>query len=1339
MPANACKTMPVAVMPSFDLDRQQNLLNSLKFSQIDLRRLSCQQNHATTCRWLLTHPEYIDWLNPKKALEHCDLLWLRGRPGTGKSTIMKFACGEAMDDEEKTTLSFFFSARGENLERSAPGMLRSLLFQLLKVLPILLKVFDEPDHKASLEEVHRAILSHQNPVWKLKVLQDLLRSALAKLGQIPLIIFVDALDECAPTQVEELVVYFEAATTRILISTKVQAMARGCFAWVVPVVAILNADYQAGRRILDIKMRLAGLPAELDDLLTLTTLLTTPQNKQSVAAARYTDSGYMSVSAIEFDKSRKHGYQTATESVPAPDGQDFDDTATEYSDASSAAFSMEEDYIRALADDLFRKIASLNAKEEPHMRASMILPELLQAFALKVGHDAPTPMHLDVMTFVHKHRHEIVTAFTKISSKQDDDPEVNTTNSNCMNLQERMSLWERNDNFEGIPLEEKLEGLDPEDIDTQTEDEETYGETVLDNRLLAYREFIPSTEAYEWLLTRLLRECRLVPTEPNTIQVIRRDVMVQLVKEVLRSAEGHLHMCKLPDGTALTAYISGSKFVVEAYGIVVSIAETGEQLAWLGAALRTSPRQSGLVHCIPMISTIRTDVAECRSEGCQTSAVDYICSMAFTMVEVPQPLNTTNGQCWHDIFKNPVVVRGYPIPKRTQWSTGLEISLNIMAGLAQTQRVDRFDDKVYIKGFSTLLIPTWLNDDIICWHLVYNKDGGRISYLDGDLDQEQRIARLNPEDFRHVLGWCSEANVFAGSKLADQTPVGHSRLPKPHAGCVLANKSVSEGKIISSGPAFNLGAKDKPIRVSRSGYIPRLQWMATKFVLLWDESDKRGWLINGTSALLHVVRASLAHDKRGDFSSAFLFESLQESDKPGKANSAIHVLINRSNLDLRLYREKNGYLLLESRIESFCNILEKLIDQQAKIARDPGIKWSDKSRKYLEGWEFEDLARRRDPLHPRVATLKAAGKAWVDFTRAIQAVTLVGSGFGDIIQPAVADFCQHWAKLPTKQYYIASCLFDLSEVIKEHGNRTDGHVRLGDNLIWHTPTTMFGTCRCGRDAFGQDHCEPVQTFFPSALSGTLGPRRHIYKEKCANDGALIFGHNSHFSWVWGDIGHPQEGGLEEALLKDAIPPSRLAKVSSDSFHDSGIGSTLSEGLDSSSGASFVKSPNYPQNDTDVPESAASIDGERYILRQYTVGILCALPKELMAVRALFDRKHVSLEVPLDDSNQYALGQMAQHMVVTACLPAGEYGTNSAATVASNMVRSFPCIRFCLLVGIGGGAPSEKNDIRLGDVVVSLPSAPAARLNHRHQRPAFGSKPAFRPAGPAPSKNRRRPV
>lgn len=36
----------------------------------------------------------------------------------------------------------------------------------------------------------------------------------------------------------------------------------------------------------------------------------------------------------------------------------------------------------------------------------------------------------------------------------------------------------------------------------------------------------------------------------------------------------------------------------------------------------------------------------------------------------------------------------------------------------------------------------------------------------------------------------------------------------------------------------------------------------------------------------------------------------------------------------------------------------------------------------------------------------------------------------------------------------------------------------------------------------------------------------------------------------------------------------------------------------------------------------------------------------------------------------------------------------------DMVRTFPNIRICLLVGIGGGAPNKNNDIRLGDIVVS---------------------------------------
>ncbi|KAH7190158.1 hypothetical protein DER44DRAFT_844823 [Fusarium oxysporum] len=106
-------------------------------------------------------------------------------------------------------------------------------------------------------------------------------------------------------------------------------------------------------------------------------------------------------------------------------------------------------------------------------------------------------------------------------------------------------------------------------------------------------------------------------------------------------------------------------------------------------------------------------------------------------------------------------------------------------------------------------------------------------------------------------------------------------------------------------------------------------------------------------------------------------------------------------------------------------------------------------------------------------------------------------------------------------------------------------------------------------------------------------------------------------------------------------------------------------------------------------------------QKYTVGWICAVTTEFVAARAFFDEKHDQLETIADnDNNNYALGKIGKHNIVMAVLPKSEYGTTSAATVARDMLRSFPNIRFGLMVGIGGGAPSAKHDIRLGDVVVS---------------------------------------
>jgi nucleoside phosphorylase len=101
---------------------------------------------------------------------------------------------------------------------------------------------------------------------------------------------------------------------------------------------------------------------------------------------------------------------------------------------------------------------------------------------------------------------------------------------------------------------------------------------------------------------------------------------------------------------------------------------------------------------------------------------------------------------------------------------------------------------------------------------------------------------------------------------------------------------------------------------------------------------------------------------------------------------------------------------------------------------------------------------------------------------------------------------------------------------------------------------------------------------------------------------------------------------------------------------------------------------------------------------YTVACICPMGVELAPVETMLDEMHQSLPTSWD-KNSYTLGRMGAHNVVISVML--EIGNNSAAIVATQLLNDFTSTRFGLLVGIGGGIPSDDEyDIRLGDVVVS---------------------------------------
>jgi nucleoside phosphorylase/tetratricopeptide (TPR) repeat protein len=107
------------------------------------------------------------------------------------------------------------------------------------------------------------------------------------------------------------------------------------------------------------------------------------------------------------------------------------------------------------------------------------------------------------------------------------------------------------------------------------------------------------------------------------------------------------------------------------------------------------------------------------------------------------------------------------------------------------------------------------------------------------------------------------------------------------------------------------------------------------------------------------------------------------------------------------------------------------------------------------------------------------------------------------------------------------------------------------------------------------------------------------------------------------------------------------------------------------------------------------------LDDYTIAWVCALPLEAAAARAMLEKIH-SPPQQITDPNAYEFGELNGHHIVIAYLPNGAYGTVSAAAVVSRMCLTFPRLQFGLMVGIGGGVPSKRNNIRLGDIVVSKP-------------------------------------
>lgn len=176
-------------------------LRSLSFSEMGARESIIEQPAQNTCEWIYKDPLYCLW-----SVEPNRLLWIKGKPGSGKSILMKSVCGRRKEAAKETStllLNFFFNARGATVEKSPVGLYVTMMNDLLRQSRLLMCEF-LPTF------LNKETCSESGKVnWHVSEIEAIFHSIISQKQSHVIEILIDALDECNEDEVRAVIRKFE--------------------------------------------------------------------------------------------------------------------------------------------------------------------------------------------------------------------------------------------------------------------------------------------------------------------------------------------------------------------------------------------------------------------------------------------------------------------------------------------------------------------------------------------------------------------------------------------------------------------------------------------------------------------------------------------------------------------------------------------------------------------------------------------------------------------------------------------------------------------------------------------------------------------------------------------------------------------------------------------------------------------------------------------------------------------------------------------------------------------------------------------------------------------------
>ncbi|SCV36395.1 uncharacterized protein FFB14_06074 [Fusarium fujikuroi] len=497
--------------------------------------------------------------------------------------------------------------------------------------------------------------------------------------------------------------------------------------------------------------------------------------------------------------------------------------------------------------------------------------------------------------------------------------------------------------------------------------------------------------------------------------------------------------------------VDSTLHMVTVHGAEDFIIAIAQQLSWLIAVCQE--KQDQISH---------TYVGFFEANSAETTAIATFDINVQLEVASIQP----SGSCWNTIVGPAVIVTGFPLPERHHNEQGLEMSVPVMAALADTPQAVSYRGGFVFKARHHAIVPIEDFGSSIQWHLI-DTYPERLEWTQIDRACPKRLRGTMNKDFwnrRSFLGWCPQVLELLATSSFNHASVQYSKAVKPPRWAQIDKFIIGFSQWGTATAQVTFGKKDGFRSFRPDDYETLLDDAKDTQVILHDTTSKRAFQTNAEDLILNILlhRQSLRLSGQSQNpTEKSAVDIIHGADTSRQKTTTRAAMLNNAEKIFSIRTSMSNAKKEESRFKYEVKLLYSTVDglwAQSYASGDTAIKLGVQFGQNVAGWEYMDVVNNIKVILPKSVDLKKSCGRWNDYAKDIQAIVLFGGDFGDVLAPGSSKLCLNYKYLPRDECYLGVRVDALQSLYDRQGSSQDQKKLSPSGLTLQGSQDLFRPC-----------------------------------------------------------------------------------------------------------------------------------------------------------------------------------------------------------------------------------------------------------------------------------------